>query len=265
MEYPKLLISGSYSVFNECWDAAGVYMCSGLYQSPTFKLPIYIGSTVSLQRRIEYEHISSLNRNQHPHNPPLQYAWNKYGQENFVWWLLETCPKEETLVYEDKYLNLYRPFVDEFGGFNISHDATNFGKDMFGERNPFYGKRHTEETKRKLSERFLGSKLSEKTKQKISDSNTGKKMSEENRKRMIGNTYSKGNKFWVGKKHREESKAKMGESHAKEFKLVSPNGEIVIGKNLYKFARENSLNQGNLWKVIFGKVKRHKGWEKYSE
>ncbi len=151
MDYPKLLISGSYNVFNESWNGAGIYMCSGLYQSNTFKQPIYVGSANDLQKRIEWGHISHLNRNCHLHNPPLQNAWNKHGQENFVWYLIESCEPEKTLEREQVYLDLYHPFVDEFGGFNISHETNSPGA-RFGSNNGFYGKKHTEETRKKMSE-----------------------------------------------------------------------------------------------------------------
>lgn len=42
-----------------------------------------------------------------------------------------------------------------------------------GERNPFYGKHHSEETKRKISEANRGKRLSEETKKKLSIANQG--------------------------------------------------------------------------------------------
>ena len=43
---PILLISGEYNLFNSGFDTQGSYMCSGLYESKHFKLPIYIGGFV---------------------------------------------------------------------------------------------------------------------------------------------------------------------------------------------------------------------------
>ena len=168
MEYPKILISGSYNAFLEGWNGAGIYDCSGNYVSQTFKIPAYFGSAQDLQKRIEYEHITPLNLNHHPHNPPLQNAWNKYGQENFVWWLLESCPPEKAILLEREqyYLDLYRPFVDEFGGFNIAHDTKNGMK----------GRKHTKKTKQKLSESHKGKSRSPSTefKKGIESWNKGK-------------------------------------------------------------------------------------------
>jgi hypothetical protein len=48
----------------------------------------------------------------------------------------------------------------------------------------------------------------------------------------------------------------------KEFSLKSPTGNIITGKNIAKFCRENNLSPQNVGKVLFGKRKSHKGWTK---
>lgn len=50
---------------------------------------------------------------------------------------------------------------------------------MFGEKNGMYGKHHTEETKKKISEKLKGRKLSEEHKKKIGDAHRGKVIPEE--------------------------------------------------------------------------------------
>jgi group I intron endonuclease len=183
MKYEKLLISGAYNIFTEGWNGCGIYVCSGLYESSKFKSPIYIGSSSDIRNRIQSEHINELNKNKHE-NHVFQASWNKHSQkEGFVWWLLEICPEDQTLNYEQKYLDLYRPFVDEFGGFNIAHNAQGFkgghkpwnkglvnmysqktkqkmsesrkGK-YYGINNPNYGKITPEETKQKISLSKMG-------------------------------------------------------------------------------------------------------------
>jgi len=85
---------------------------------------------------------------------------------------------------------------------------------MIGENNPFYGRSHTEETKRKLSEltigkqRSLNRRLSDETKKRISEAKIGKKMSDEARRHM-----SEGQK---GRKHTEETRKRMSESRMGE-------------------------------------------------
>lgn len=47
---------------------------------------------------------------------------------------------------------------------------------------------------------------------------------------------------------------------SKEITLISPDNKIVVAKNISKFCRDNGLQNGNLYKVLRGKIKSHKGW-----
>jgi hypothetical protein len=101
------------------------------------------------------------------------------------------------------------------------------------EMNPFYGKTHTEETKRHISERTKGRTpfnkglkdcISEETRHKMSESQKGKKRSEETKNKMrevkLGKVFSEEHKrkmseWQKGKKrqpHSEETKRKMSEA-----------------------------------------------------
>jgi len=55
---------------------------------------------------------------------------------------------------------------------------------MKGERNPFYGKTHTKETRENLSKIAVGRSHSEITRRKMSESHKGKKLSEETKKKL---------------------------------------------------------------------------------
>lgn len=55
---------------------------------------------------------------------------------------------------------------------------------MTGEKHPFYGKHHSEETKKKLSESHTGKHFSEEHRNKLSESHTGNHHSEDTKKRM---------------------------------------------------------------------------------
>lgn len=57
-------------------------------------------------------------------------------------------------------------------------------KRMIGKNNPFYGKKHSNETIKKLSELHKKGNLSEKTLQKMSFSSTGKRHSEKTKKKI---------------------------------------------------------------------------------
>lgn len=55
---------------------------------------------------------------------------------------------------------------------------------LFGERNGMFGKHHTEETKKKISESLKGREISEETKKKIGDFHRGKKYNEDTRAKI---------------------------------------------------------------------------------
>jgi group I intron endonuclease len=124
----------------------------------------YIGSAVDMHRRFG-EHKKMLRKGWH-HSVKLQHAWNKYGEDSFVFAPLIVCDPRDLIFFEQR-------FIDRFGsasnGYNVSPTAGNT-----------LGTKFSKETKMKISEAMkgkrtrLGAILSEETKQKLSKSNTGK-------------------------------------------------------------------------------------------
>lgn len=141
----KLLISGQFNAFLEGFNAAGVYMASGLMPSNSFEQPIYIGSSNNLKHRIARQHIPQLVLGEHG-NKPFQYYASKRGVENIVWFLLESCDAENALLREQYYLDLYTPFCENLRGFNIAKDAAA----------PLRGRKHTNITRAKMAAAKLG-------------------------------------------------------------------------------------------------------------
>jgi group I intron endonuclease len=64
----------------------------------------YIGSSVNIEGRA-YKHRSLLRNNKHE-NAYLQNAWNKYGEDCFHFFILETCSKEDLTTTEQKWIDL---------------------------------------------------------------------------------------------------------------------------------------------------------------
>lgn len=177
----------------------------------------YYGSAKDIKRRWT-RHKSQLNHNRHE-NRILQRAWNKYGNINFSFEIVELCEMENLLEYEQKYLDLnpeYNIGKQASGGDNMTNhpdklkiivDRKTFirskinnmskgerksiwsrpkemngrwksgstynycacGKKIApinkfcinclskeGENNPFYGKKHSERTKKRISESRKG-------------------------------------------------------------------------------------------------------------
>lgn len=100
-------------------STSGVYGLSGCYVSDYN--PLYIGSSVNMRKRLLHEHFPTLNHGKH-YNPFLQRAYNAH-KEDFKILIFVECPIAETLAYEQEYLDSYRPFCDEGGGFNVCKQA----------------------------------------------------------------------------------------------------------------------------------------------
>jgi len=64
----------------------------------------------------------------------------------------------------------------------------------------------------------------------------------------------------IGRKYGKIGGAVVAEKYSKSFTLVSPTGEIITGKNLTKFCRDNNLTRSNIQKVMNGQRSQHKGW-----
>lgn len=108
----------------------------------------YIGQTVYLNGR-KGDHLLNLRRNQHDNNY-LQKAFNKYGEEDFIFEVLEVVPKLEDstndkvkLTEREQYwMDFYKSYDRDYG-YNINPSAS---------INPMQGKTHTPEARKKISE-----------------------------------------------------------------------------------------------------------------
>lgn len=134
----------------------------------------YVRSTDNNKERWG-KHLTQLRGNYH-HSFALQRDYNKYGEEAFVFEMVEECKSEERLKLEQKYLDENESFFYPLG-YNISHQATNcvlYGEanGMYGKRgkdNPNYGRKNTEETKKRMSESNKGIPKSAECKKKLSE------------------------------------------------------------------------------------------------
>lgn len=115
---------------------------------------VYIGSSVDIQKRWG-EHRTKLNKERH-HNKELQIAWDAYGDESFVFDVLEET--EELILSEQKYLDTYKEFL-----YNSSHSAHN------PQRNPEIVEKIRETMFKKYGTRSKGGKFTESDVLKIID------------------------------------------------------------------------------------------------
>jgi len=202
----------------------------GIYQiRNVINEKIYIGSAINIDRRWN-EHVSLLKRTKH-HSRHLQSAWNKYGEENFEFSILEECEKEQLVEREQYYIDSVCP------EYNICKKA--YSK---------LGTRHTEESRLKMSLANIGKHLSFETREKMSLAR--KNVSVETREKisralkghkrgMLGKHHSEetcmkmslaltGNKNHNEKRASEEARAKM--SLAQKGKTVSLEARLKISR-----------------------------------
>lgn len=89
----------------------GIYIITSLRNQK-----VYIGQSKHIEQRLE-EHKNALQKNVHQ-NKHLQRAWNKYGEKNFIFSILEECD-EKLLDEREQY------WIDYYGGIN-SQNTYNF-------------------------------------------------------------------------------------------------------------------------------------------
>lgn len=132
----------------------------------------YFGQSINLKDRL-YGHRTKLKHNKH-NNRHLQFAVNKYGFNNFKFYVVEECDIASLDERERYYIALYKTDNCEFG-YNIEPGGSHGLKTM------------SDETKLKISESLKGRKFSEEHKSKISKANHERDISEETRKKMSDN------------------------------------------------------------------------------
>jgi group I intron endonuclease len=99
----------------------------------------YIGSSVSIKARFN-RHKSDLRKNRHS-SPILQNAYNKYGENSFVFEIIELCDRSELIKKEQYYLDTLKP---KYNILKIAYEVP---------VSPW-----TEERRKKMSERQKGTK-----------------------------------------------------------------------------------------------------------
>jgi group I intron endonuclease len=67
---------------------------------------VYVGSSINIRGRWAV-HKSDLRRNKH-HNYHLQKSWNKYGERNFSFMIIEECTKKKLDEREDYWMKRHK-------------------------------------------------------------------------------------------------------------------------------------------------------------
>lgn len=138
---------------------------SGIYkiQSISHSERCYIGSSFAINERWKI-HLIYLRRGDH-HSPKLQNHYNKYGENDLEFIIVEPCMPDWLVIREQYYIDTLKPW------FNICPKAGSA-------RGVKRSKEFCENLSRRMKGKryMLGKKMSEESKLKVSKSNKGKRL-----------------------------------------------------------------------------------------
>lgn len=246
----------------------------------------YVGSAVQLLRR-RRQHFYDLRRGRHE-NPILQSAWTKYGSGAFTFDVLEIVEDKATLIEREQDWIDFLKSANRQYGYNILPLASSA-----------FGRRHSEETKRKLSILATGRKRSPESIARSAAANRGRPMHPNTREALlrvnVGNQHNAGKTYseercrnissgLTGKVKSAEHKRNLSEANKRSaanrelvnrmiegnrqtWLATSPTGEQHTVRNLKAFCEENGLGYDSMKLVARGVQETHRGWKcaKYVE
>jgi group I intron endonuclease len=164
---------------------------SGIYKIKFTDSPkIYIGSAIDLVKR-RRNHLSDLRTERHP-NIHLQRMFNKYGEKQFMFQVIENCELDILVTREQYFIDQLQP---EINILKIAHSSL--------------GYRHTEEAILKIRKVSTEKAKDDEWLAKVSGNwfIKGSTRSDESRSKQSATL--KINNHFTGKKHSEASKQKM--------------------------------------------------------
>ena len=230
----------------------GVYMITNIVNRY-----FYIGSAIDVSKRI-CGHIYYLRGNRH-HNPKLQASWNKYGENSFLFSVLETVGAADLLKAEQKWFDhysvgkrkdCYNIHSIPYSTLGRKHSAAT--KIRMSEaqkkanRSP-ERKKISGDTLRKYNLSLKGVPKSEEHKRKISESNKGKIISEKQRGLISIRSTGKPNS-----RRKAVIQLSLGGSFIKEFPSVTEASKSTrtARSSIYFCINGHLKSVGNfMWKV----------------
>jgi group I intron endonuclease len=228
---------------------------------------VYVGISdreVSLRKK---ENFYDLRHDEH-HNQYLQNAWNKYGEENFVWELIEyTDNPEHTHEREFYWVEYYAKTLGAENVYNIKP----IERSAFGRKKKPWTEEHRANFVAAQKKRFENPAEKEKNRQAavighqkrkesgyklVQSEVTKQKISERAKER-----FASGFKIERGP-ITDEQKAAISKAQSKVWEgFISPEGiEFRLIENLREFCKQHDLVLTCMRDLAYGKIINHKGW-----
>lgn len=192
----------------------------------------YYGSASESFRRRWESHRGELTRQAHA-NIYLQRAWNKYGADIFEFNIILVCAPEDCLYYEQLFLNKYWDNCKVC--YNMCPTAGNC-----------FGKKDSNETRKKKSDMRRGKKLTDEAKKKVAKSKLGISRTEDTKKKISQKLLNTG----LGSKN---PNSKYKEEDIIRVKILTHNGVSIKEIQLATGINRNTLKHirsGRTWKHI---------------
>jgi len=150
---------------------------SGIYKIESITNgKIYVGSAVNLKIRRE-RHFNNLKWGKH--NKKFQAHYNKYGERDLKFSVVEFCPEENLIIREQWYFdnwetefNICKIAGSTLGVYPSEETKKKLSESRKGNKNSS-GHKHSEESKKKMSETRKGCIISVEHRRKISESKKG--------------------------------------------------------------------------------------------
>lgn len=193
----------------------------------------YVGSTTNTRERFR-THRNRLRKGKH-HSKHLQAAWTKYGEEAFIFHVIETIPEGESLrAAEDCWLAEH---VGKTHCYNKSKYSDTPMRGIAKEDHPRFGRPRSEEERQAIS-----MALKEFYAQDITNHpRFGKEHSEETKERIRQAKLANPSRAWLGKERSDETKQKISEAQrgvSKNERTYTPEGLARAQENMRRNAKE---------------------------
>ena len=234
----------------------------GIYKITSPKGRIYIGQAVDLRRRVkEYKKVNDRIKSQRK----LYNSFKKHGVENHQFDIIEYCSEEELncseRFWQDEFdvinsqglncilqkcgenrqvlSNETRKKIGEYSSARIGELNPMYG--LFGENNPNFGSKRTEEQCNNISNSLLGKRVGE------NNNMFGKTHSEETRKKI--SDANRGQKRTFSKEHKENikksSQLRRGEPDYSKRKII-----LCLQTGIFYFGAEEASEAKNISKSM---------------